>query len=152
MTQKFTYKTFLLHYFIFILITAVIFGILIYSVKVSQNIWDNTLRKSVQLVLDETDPEIWTVETPVRIKNPLVTSAACYDTKNKKNGEYYKAVILRIQTLYGPVSGVFIMDKDGAVDFKGFSAIHGRIAELLKKNTFSKRIDYWKLRIPDMIK
>ncbi len=152
MKQNTTYKTFFLNYLIFILIAAVIFLLLIYSVKVSQNSWDNNLKQTIETFFDEQEPDNWIVETPVRIKSPLITSLACYDTRNKKNGEYYKTFIVRIQTLYGPVPGIFIMDKNNNVDFKGFAVIHGRVAELLHKNTFSKRIDYWRMRIPEMVK
>ena len=152
MKQTISYKTFFLNYLIFILISAVIFLLLVYSVKISQSKWDANLKQTIENLLEEEEPDTWIVETANRIKNPLVTSAACYDTRNKKNGEYYKSIILRIQTLYGPVCGIFIVDKNNNVEFKGFAALHGRVAELLYKNTFSKRIDYWRMRIPDMIK
>lgn len=152
MKQTISYKTFFRNYLIFTLIAALIFLLLVYSVKISQPRWNNNLRVTVQSVLDENEPDTWLVESAVNINNPLITSAACYDTKNKKNGEYYKSIIIRIQTLYGPVPGVFIVDKNSDVIFVGYAVFHGRIAELMHKNMNTKRIEYWKNRIPEIIK
>ena len=66
-------------------------------------------------------------------------------------GDLYKAIILRIQTLYGPLPAVFIMDKEKNVQFVGFSSVHGIVAEQLINNSNSKRINYWKKKIPDIL-
>lgn len=152
MKQKISYKTFLINYVIFILITAVIFLLLVYTTKVSQKSWDKNLKVTIENFLEENEKDIWFVESAERINNPLITSAACYNIRNKKNGEYYKAVIVRIQTFYGPVPGVFITDKDGNVEFKGYALLHGRVSNKLNNHLSSKRIEYWKYRIPDIIK
>ncbi len=152
MKQTISYKNFFINYIIFVLISAVVFLLLVYTVKVSQKYWDKNLKVTVQKFLDENEEDTWLVESACRINNPLITSAACYDTKNKKNGEYYKAVIIRIQTFYGPTLGVFVGDKNNNFDFKGYALLHGRIEKKLKTHSASRRVEYWKMRLPDIIK
>lgn len=152
MKQTISYKNFFINYIIFVLISAVVFLLLVYTVKVSQKYWDKNLKVTVQNFLDENEEDTWLVESACRINNPLITSAACYDTKNKKNGEYYKAVIIRIQTFYGPTLGIFVGDKNNNFDFKGYALLHGRIEKKLNTHSASRRVEYWKMRLPDIIK
>lgn len=147
-----SYKAFLINYLIFILIIANFFLLLVYTVKVSQKNWNKRLEPSILSVLDEAEPDTWIIESASPISNPFTTSAACYDVRNRKNGEYYKAVIIRLQTLYGPVPGVFIMDKNQKVEFKGYALIQGRLKNQLNNFTRSRRVNYWKKRIPEIIK
>ena len=150
--QPVSYKTFLLNYLIFILIIASVFMLLVYMIKFSQKNWNKRLEPAVLSVLEELEPETWIIEAASPIDNPLTTAAACYDVRNKKNGEYYKVVILRLQTFYGPVPGVFLMDKDKKVEYKGYALIQGRIKKHLNNFSQSRRINYWKKRIPEIIK
>lgn len=152
MKQNISYKTFSINYLIYVLITTVLFLLLVYTVKVSRKYWDKNLKATVENFFEENEKDTWLLENACLIENPLITSAACYDVRNKKNGEYYKAVIIRIQTFYGPIPGVFIVDKENNVDFKGYAIIHGRVGTSLKNRSNSKRVEYWKYRIPDMIK
>ena len=57
-------------------------------------------------------------------------------------------MILRTQTLYGPLPGVFLIDSEENVEFVGFASLHGRIAEQIKNNAKSERIHFWKEKIP----
>ena len=57
-------------------------------------------------------------------------------------------MILRIQTLYGPLPGVFLIDAEENVEFVGFVSLHGRIAEQIKHNDKTTRIQFWKEKIP----
>lgn len=150
MNQNISYKDFFKRYGIFLLILVVIFGILIYSIFLSQRSWTQNLKNSVQVVLEERDPNTWTVENNVKIKNPFTMNAACYEVRNRKSGTLYKAVIIRIQTLYGPIPAVFMLDDD-SVYFVGYSSLHGVIASQLENNKTSKRIEYWIHKIPAII-
>lgn len=152
MKQTISYKNFFINFIIFVTIFACIFGLLAYSVISSRKYWDKNLKITVSTVLEEIEPDTWLVDNACTINNPLVASAACYDLRNKKNGENYKAVIVRVQTFYGPMPGVFTVDKNDFVDFKGYATLHGRVAPLLNNFKQSKRIDYWKKRIPGIIK
>ncbi len=149
--QAISYKTFFLNYFLFIVFTGIIFLVLIYSVRLTQKNWNKNLQSVVQDVLDEKENDTWVIEGDCPINNPLSLSAACYDVRNKKNGEYYKAIIIRLQTFYGPIPGVFIMDKNKKVEYKGYALLHGRIANQLTNFPNSRRVNYWSDRIPQII-
>ena len=155
MRNEITNKEFFARYGIFVGIIIVLFGLLIYPIKVSQKSWINNLRSNIEFVLDEREPNGWIVESPVPIKNSFCLSAACYNARNRTSGELYKAVILRTQTLYGPLPGVFLVDSEENVEFVGFASLHGRIAEQIKnfnKSDKSERISFWKEKIPYILK
>ena len=71
MRNEITNKEFFARYGIFVGIIIVLFGILIYPIKVSQKSWINNLRSNIEFVLDEREPNGWIVESPVPIKNSL---------------------------------------------------------------------------------
>ena len=152
MKQQISYKNFFINYAIFVLIAAAIFGILIYTVKVSQKAWDNNLKASVEYCLAETEPDTWEIGKPVRINNPLSAAAACYEARNKKSGENCKFVIIRIQTFYGPHTGIYIVENTGVPVFKGYSSLHGRGAVQLANSFNGRRVEYWNKRIMELLK
>ena len=155
MTNDHTYKVFFINYGIYVAILVILFGILLYPVKVAQKAWQKNLKANIEFVLDEREPNGWIVESPVPIKNSFCLSAACYNARNRTSGELFKAVILRTQTLYGPLPGVFLVDSEENVEFVGFASLHGRIAEQIKnfnKSDKSERISFWKEKIPYILK
>lgn len=152
MKNEITNKEFFIKYGILAAIIVVLFGILIYPIKVSQKSWKNSLRANIEFVLDEREPNGWSVEDCVPLKNPFCLNAACYNARNRTTGELYKVMIIRIQTLYGPLPGVFLIDKSDEVQFAGFSSLHGRISNQIKNNKKTARIEFWKAKIPDILK
>ena len=152
MKQTISYKTFFINYTIFILIVAAVFGILIYMINVSQKSWDKNLKAVIEATLAETDPDTWEVGKKVKIDNPLTTSAACYDARNKKSGENCKVIIIRLQSFYGPHSGVYIVENNGQTVFKGYCSLHGRCATQLTSAFTGRRVEYWNMRIAEMLK
>ena len=152
MKQDISYKNFFINYAIFVLIASAVFGILIYVIKVSQKSWDKNLKAAVEYTLAESEPDTWEIGKSVRIINPLSAGAACFDARNKKSGETAKAIIIRIQTFYGPHCGVFIVQNDGKINFKGYSSLHGRIAKQLQNSYNGRRVEYWSKRITEMLK
>ena len=96
MKQVTSYKNFFINYTIFVLIAAAVFGILIYVVKVSQKSWEKNLKAVIESTLAESEPDTWEIGKSVRIDNPLTTSAACFDARNKRSGENCKVVIIRL--------------------------------------------------------
>lgn len=150
MKQQISYKNFFINYAIFVLIAAFVFGLLIYFSVISQKSWDKNLKVSVEYVLGENQPDTWEIGKAVRIQNPLSASLACYDARNKKSGENCKAFITRIQTFYGPQTAVFI-SSEKSVEFIGFSSLHGRGAIQLQNSKNARRIEYWKMRIQNLI-
>ena len=151
MKQNTSYKTFFINYAIFVLIAAFVFGILIYVIKLSQKAWDNNLKTVVEYSLEETEPDTWDVGKAIRINNPLITGAACFELRNKKSGENCKVVIIRIQTFYGPHAGIYIVENTGKVVFKGYSSLHGRCAAQLTNSFNGRRVEYWSTRISEML-
>ena len=152
MKQQISYKNFFINYAIFVLIASAVLGILVYIIKVSQKAWDKNLQSVVEYTLAETEPDTWEIGKPVKIQNPLSTGAACYHARNKKSGESCKAVIIRIQTFYGPHCGIYIVDSEGKSTFKGYSSLHGRCATQLNNSFSGRRVEYWNMRIAEMLK
>ena len=152
MRNEITNKEFFARYGIFVGIIIVLFGILIYPIKVSQKSWINNLRSNIEFVLDEKEPNAWTVEKPIKIKNPFCLSAVCFETRNRKTGEMYKALMIRIQSFYGPLPAVFTVDKNNNVELVGFASMHGRIFNQTNTRNINKRLEYWKTKIPEIIK
>ncbi len=152
MKQQISLKNFFINYSIFVLIAAFVFAVLVYLVKASQKSWDQNLMTVVESTLAETEPDTWEIGKAIRIANPIGAGAACYNARNKKNGENFKAVIIRIQTFYGPHAGIFIIDKNGNAEFQGYAAIHGRCANQLSKSFNGRRVQYWKLRLEEIFK
>lgn len=151
MIEDVSYKIFFKNYGVFLGVVIVVMGILVYSIFASRKSWNNNLKTSVERVLDDYDPNQWNVENIKPIKNPISMNAACYEARNRRNGELYSAVIIRVETLYGPLPAVFICDKENNVTFIGFSSLHGRINNILQNNLKNKRIEYWQSKIPQII-
>ncbi len=152
MSEENFYKDFFIKYGILTAFFAVFFFISIYSVVISRKAWQSNLRYLVETVLEEHEPNIWNLENSVRINNSFAMNAACYEARNRKNGEIYKAVILRVQTFYGPLPAVFLISSDYDVEFVGISHFHGRFNEHIKVFNNSLRIEYWKKRIVDILR
>lgn len=151
MNKPISYKSFFTDYGIFIAILVVLFGLLIYPIKAGQKAWQNNLKNTVETVLEESEPNTWTVGNPVKINNSFQLNAACYEARNRKTGDVHKAIIIRIQSFYGPLPAVFTVDKDSNITFVGYCGIHGRVLEQLNSNRNSSRINYWKVKIPEIL-
>lgn len=149
--QEITNKTFFKNYAFFVLILAVLFTVLTYSIVLARKSWTNNLAVSVQKTLDEYEPKTWVVTEPVAIDKPVGFNCAAYSLTNKKTGDSARAVIVRITTLYGPLPAVFVYDKDGESVFAGYSSLHGRIREQLLHHQSDKRREYWQSKISEIL-
>ncbi|MBQ9238309.1 MAG: hypothetical protein IJ191_03215 [Treponema sp.] len=131
----------------FCICSLLVIGVL---VRLSQSSWQNKLRLRVQATLDEASFGEWMVGRFVPIAAPLSLQAACYAiyTGAEPSGHY--ALIIRIQTIYGPLPAVFRYHRDEGATFVAFSNVHGRIAETVKNNPGDARILYWTRRIPEL--
>lgn len=148
--KNFTYKQFFRNYGIVAAFLILTFVILIYSVKLTNKSWYVGLRSSVERVLNEKE-DLWIVGDSIEITSPMTTNAAAYNIMNKQTKEVNEAVIVRVTTLYGPVSCVFMCNENNEVSFAGFSSLHGRIALQFKDKSFDQRIDYWQKKIPSIL-
>jgi len=151
MIENVSYKNFFKNYSIFLGIIVLVMGILIYSIVLSHKSWDNNLKISVERVLDDYEPNQWSVLAVKKIKNPLSMSAACYEARSRKTGQLYDLVIVRIETFYGPVPALYLCDSENNVTFIGFSSLHGRIEKILKSSSTDKRIEFWRKKIPYLL-
>ena len=153
MTEQISYKQFFKNYLILIGVMLVVFTLLIYLSIVSKKSWNNNLKTAVEVVLDEKQPNTWSVGKNIEINNPFTMRGACYEARNRKNGEVYKVMVIRVVTNYGPMAGVFSVDKVNNVDFIGFSNLHGRIEKQVSSMSTStcKQISYWKNKIPQIL-
>ncbi len=152
MNSKINSKTFLRNYGIFLLVLIVIMAALIFSSKASAPALKNGLKTSVVSVLNEVEPDTWSVGEYFDITNSMSTNSAFYKLKNKNNDESYLACIIRVSTFYGPLPAVFVVDSNKNVDFKAFSSLHGRIGEMVNGKYSDKRITYWINFIPELLK
>lgn len=153
--EKMNSKTFLRNYGIFLLVIIVVFGITAYVTKITNKNWKSGLKTAVENVLNESEPDTWKVGEYLNLNNSMASNAAAFKCQNTSTQSDEIAVIVRVTTLYGPMSGVFVCDEENNVDFKGFSTLHGRIGEQLnqRNNSFSdKRVTYWKNHIPEILK
>ena len=153
MSEQISYKQFFKNYLILIGVMLVVFTLLIYLSIVSKKSWNNNLKTAVEVVLDEKQPNTWSVGKNIDINNPFTMSGACYEARNRKNGEVYKVMVIRVVTNYGPMAGVFSIDKENNVDFIGFSNLHGRIEKQVSSMSTStcKQINYWEKKIPKIL-
>lgn len=149
--DNFSYKNFFKHYGFLLAIIVVLFLILFYSIYISRKPWQKYLKTQIETVLDETDPNNWTVGNFQKIDNPFCLNAAAYEARYKKTGDVFTVLIIRIQTFYGPVSAVFTVDKKDTVNFVGYSSLHGRVETQLENAFSDKRLDYWKKKIPEIL-
>lgn len=152
MKQQISYKNFFINYAVFALIVVLVFGILTYLSTISQKAWDKNLKAAVVYALEEFEPDTWEIGSTIRIENPLSSGSACYEAHNKKSGENCKAVIIRLQTFYGPQCGIYIIGSQNNISFKGYSSLHGRVARQLTNSTSGRRVEYWNNRIEEMLK
>lgn len=144
------YKKFFINAGIFIALVGLSFFILFYSVKLSRKSWQKNLKLSVEKVLDEKEANTWTVGNFIPINNPFLLTSACYEVQNRNSGEILKTVILRVQTLYGPLAAVFLIDEKD-VEFVGYSSLHGRIAQQIYNKPSDKRINFWEQKVLEII-
>lgn len=150
--NKSVYLEMLRKFGIFFGFCIVVIALTTVTVRSSEKKWRNGLWYDVNAVLNEKFPDVWSVGRYVELMSPIAQNMACYEIVNRqnRNNENY-AIILRVDTLYGPLLPVFMYDKTSVVSFVGYANLHGRIAQRLVANKNDARILYWENRIPKII-
>lgn len=138
-------------YGIFSGILIFMLGIIIGAVKISERRRENKLRAAVVKVFSENTEDERQIGKFIKIKSPASLNAALYEINDLRSASKDYALILRVQTLYGPVPAVFLYNKDGGAKLIGFAAISGRIKRLLQDDSSNPRISYWEKRIPGIV-
>lgn len=152
MDKNFNNKDFFIKYGMFVGVLVVVAGILIYPCFVSKKSWDKNLKTTIDRVLDEKNPNQWTIDKQVPISGPMGLNAVAYEVKNTREGTTSTAVLLRVMTFYGPQSALFLCNDEQEVSFVDFSSLHGRIRNQKNESSLDKRIEYWQKKIPEILK
>lgn len=151
MTKEFSYKDFFIKYGLLMAIVTVLVGILVYFSIISNSFWSKNLGNSLQNVLnDNSEKNEWVVNENISVNNPFAYNSSCYRVTNVLEKKDYTAIIIRINSFYGPLSAVFILDEEKNVSFVGYASLDGRIKEKINKAN-DNRIRYWKNIIPQIL-
>ena len=147
------YKDKLIKFGIFTGILIVLLGLLIAFTLLSRNSWKKGLKTQVSQVLNEYEVK-YVVGDFVELNSSFNVSCAVFSispTGKLNEGTEY-AVILRTQTLYGPLPGVYIYNiATKNAHFYGFATLHGKALNHIVDNSRNSQISYWERKIPDIV-
>lgn len=122
------------------------------AVKLTSERWERGLRAAVEKTLAENADFDGKAGAFVRIKSPLALSAALFELEPSLSDGADYAIVIRVQTMYGPFPAVFVYNKDSGAHFIGFTAVSGRIKRLLEDSPSDARIRYWTAKIPAIMR
>lgn len=122
------------------------------AVKLSSAHWERGLRSVVEKTLSENTDFNGKVGRFVRIKSPFSLSAALFELEPSLSDGADYAIVIRVQTMYGPFPAVFVYGKESDTRFIGFASISGRVKRLLEDNDFDPRIRYWTAKVPAIMR
>ena len=122
------------------------------AVKLSSARWERGLRSVVEKTLSENNDFNGKVGRFVRIKSPFSLSAALFDLEPPLSDGADYAIVIRVQTMYGPFPAVFVYGKESGARFIGFASISGRVKRLLEDNDSDPRIRYWTAKVPAIMR
>ena len=128
-------------------ILFLLFIILLCSTIISRSSWKKGLK--AQLVSVYEQQAEYEVKDFEPISTPFSVSCAAYKLSKKNDKASYHAVIIRVQTIFGPVPAVYTY-KDGAdeAEFVCFVTLNKRISSTVENNARYSQISYWAKRIP----
>ncbi|MCR5762924.1 MAG: hypothetical protein K6G00_06015 [Treponema sp.] len=128
----------------------VLFALLLISTVTSRKSWEKGLKEVVASVYAENSE--YEVREFEPISNPFSVSCAAFALSKKNDPSSYHAVIIRLQTIFGPVPAVYTY-KDGAkeADFVTFVTLNKRIESTVVSNARYSQISYWGKRIPNIL-
>ena len=145
-------KKLLKQYGIFAGIIIGLFALLTCVILLSENKWQNGLKEEISRVLEEEAPGEWIVGEYIEINAPVALSSACFQVRRKDNGAKKYALIVRIETIYGPLPAVFLYNDKSVAQFIGIAGLHGRVRKVIGNGKNDAKINYWIKRIPDIVR
>lgn len=151
MARDISYKNFFIKYGFFAGVFAVILFLCVYTTLVSKKYWNKNLSANVLTVLTERTGDEWSFVEPVEIQNPFALNCAAFVVKNKAVGKNYTSIIVRINSMYGPIPAVFLVDDKNNVSFVDYSNIHGTVKNQIEFEKYNNRIELYKARIPSIL-
>jgi hypothetical protein len=128
------------------------FALLTVVIVLSENKWKNGLKDEIGRVLEEEEPGEWIVGEYIGLKTPEALSASCFQVRRKDNGAKGYALMLRIETIYGPFPAVFLYNDKAVARFVGIPGLHGRVLKMIGNGTNDAKVVFWIKRIPNIIK
>ena len=128
----------------------ILFLVLMCSVLISRKSWRNGLKAQlVSVYSEDSDCEVGDYEP---VDTPFSVSCASYTLTKKNDNSVYHAVIIRVQTMFGPVPAVYTYrEGDESADFVSFVTLNKRIESTVINNARYSQIAYWSRRIPSII-
>ncbi|MBQ7166553.1 MAG: hypothetical protein IJR93_06410 [Treponema sp.] len=143
------YKKQFIQFGIFIAFLVVLFAVTAVFAALSSSAVRRGLGDSVRAALDSNGYEDVMLEAPCEIQGPLSVTASAYTVSGSG---YSYAVILRITTMAGPVPAVFLYDGTSAkADFLCYLSLSKRVERMLLDSTRHSLIEYWAVRLPEML-
>ncbi len=138
-------------YGIFLGIIVFLFLISVLMIFASRSSWQKGLKNEVQTVLREKSLTQYTVSDFIKIDSSISYSAAVFHLKSSTGSDKNYAVIVRINSLYGPLPAVFLYNKNRGTEFVGLASVHGRIQKIFEESQSSIRLEYWNKKVPQII-
>lgn len=128
--------------FIFLIACGVTFA--------SRKSWNNGLSVQVAKILEASGE--YKVCENVLINSGFSVSGGIYRVEKEGSANEYYAMILRVQTVYGPVPAVFLYEygKDYST-FVGLPTIRGALQTQIIEVSRNSQIAYWENYIPNII-
>lgn len=131
--------------------SIVLLGLLLsVTVIFSKGMWRNGLKGEVSRVLEESGNGMWRVGDFIELDSSLSLSAACFRATSKSESGY--VCVVRMQTMYGPVPAVFILNERYAARFAGIAGLHGNIERAIENGAAKSQIRYWARRMSDIVR
>lgn len=149
--NKLSSKEFFRVYGIFISILLFFFMVIFGFIKLNSKHYDKKIAESIQMVLDEKQPDKWKVASKIKIPTGLSNSAGLYQLVSMDSAEKYWVLIVRISTYYGPMPAIFTYNKNLGTEFVGYAALKGRVRTILEENQNDTRLTYWISKVPEII-
>lgn len=135
---------------VFGILSVFLTGLLVTAIFAHKK-WDYTLKVQVQQVLDYAIPKTYIVEQRLNIRTPLSFSANAFKLTGGQDDIAY-ALIVRVQTIYGPVPSVFVYNKSGGTIFAGFIGIEDILGIETVRSCCSGQIAHWQQKATIIIK
>ena len=135
---------------IFVLMTA----ILIVATLLSKNSKMTFLALDMQNVLDNYEPDAYSVGSPIKLESAFTTSAAAFslECRGKNANDSYAGIIIRIPTIFGPMPAVFICKNDEDAVFAGYAVDIAKASNLDSIRLSQGILNYWQKNIPRILK
>lgn len=151
MAKTISYKDFFIRYGIFTGLCVILLFFCVYSTILSKKGWNNNLSHNVLNVLNEVTGEEWEINSWIEVNNPFAMNCAAFNTVNKSNEKKYLSLVIRINSMYGPIPAVFLVDENKEVRFVGYSNVHGFVKNQIDFERFNNRIELYRQRIPNIL-